>query len=88
MYVVELPVGPGEADVVKVEVREVDEGIQQVARPGQVVARAGHSDVVHPLRLRPDEWINALCRMLGGSDLSVEERRSQLVAVPAEPVCP
>ncbi|MBK3580124.1 hypothetical protein JHN63_41320 [Streptomyces sp. MBT65] len=43
MYVVELPVGPGEADVVKVEVREVDEGIQQVARPGQVVARASRS---------------------------------------------
>ncbi|WP_308404396.1 CU044_2847 family protein [Streptomyces sp. ATCC 21386] len=43
MYVVELPVGPGGADVVKVEIREVDEGIQQVARPGQVVARASRS---------------------------------------------
>ncbi|MEU7560310.1 CU044_2847 family protein [Streptomyces eurythermus] len=43
MYVVELPVGPGGADVVKVEIREVDQGIHQVSRPGQVVARASRS---------------------------------------------
>ncbi|GAA2218301.1 hypothetical protein GCM10010360_38380 [Streptomyces nogalater] len=43
VYVVELPVGPDAADVVKVEIREVDQGIQQVSRPGQVVARASQS---------------------------------------------
>ncbi|MEV6672168.1 CU044_2847 family protein [Streptomyces sp. NPDC051162] len=40
-YLVELPVGA--ADVVKVEIVEVGEGLVQVARPGRIVARATQS---------------------------------------------
>ncbi|WP_328622659.1 CU044_2847 family protein [Streptomyces sp. NBC_00354] len=44
-FLVELPVGAaGEAsDVVRVEISEAGEGLVQVARPGQVVARATRS---------------------------------------------
>ncbi|MFD0396713.1 CU044_2847 family protein [Kitasatospora sp. NPDC059811] len=44
-YFVELPIGSvseGE-DVVRVEIEQVGEGLVQVARPGQVVARATRS---------------------------------------------
>ncbi|MEV0536144.1 CU044_2847 family protein [Kitasatospora sp. NPDC050463] len=44
-YLVELPVGAadGRPDVVKVEIEQTAEGLVQVARPGQVVARATRS---------------------------------------------
>ncbi|MDR3080484.1 MAG: hypothetical protein LBV60_06070 [Streptomyces sp.] len=44
-YLVELPIGTsdGRPGVVKVEVEHVAEGLVQVARPGQVVARATRS---------------------------------------------
>ncbi|MCC9704077.1 hypothetical protein E4N62_01635 [Streptomyces sp. MNU76] len=47
---------------------------------------AGHR--IRPLFLRPDNWAEALCRVLGGSDLTAEERGSQPVPVPSEPVGP
>ncbi|MEV7928315.1 MULTISPECIES: CU044_2847 family protein [unclassified Kitasatospora] len=44
-YFVELPVGSVSEgqDVVRVEIEQVGEGLVQVARPGQVVARATRS---------------------------------------------
>ncbi|MFF1797762.1 hypothetical protein ACFVXQ_26690 [Kitasatospora sp. NPDC058263] len=44
-YLVELPVGAadGRSDIVKVEIEQAAEGLVQVARPGQVVARATRS---------------------------------------------
>ncbi len=44
-YLVELPVGTadGRTDVVRVEIEQTAEGLVQVARPGQVVARATRS---------------------------------------------
>jgi hypothetical protein len=44
-YLVEVPVtGRGdEADTIRVEIRDVDEGLVKVARPGRVVARASRS---------------------------------------------
>ncbi|MFD7827295.1 CU044_2847 family protein [Kitasatospora sp. NPDC059803] len=44
-YFVELPVGSVSdgQDVVRVEIEQVGEGLVQVARPGQVVARATRS---------------------------------------------
>ncbi|MGW3956386.1 CU044_2847 family protein [Streptomyces sp. NPDC004752] len=44
-YLVELPVGVvgGTADVVKVEIEQVGEGLVQVAGPGRIVARATRS---------------------------------------------
>ncbi|MCX4869461.1 hypothetical protein OG298_40440 [Streptomyces sp. NBC_01005] len=44
-YLVELPIGgaDGRPDVVRVEIEQVAEGLVQVARPGQVVARATRS---------------------------------------------
>ncbi|WP_346283452.1 WD40 repeat domain-containing protein [Streptomyces sp. T21Q-yed] len=50
--------------------------------------RAGVSSVIYPLSLRPDSWADALCRVLGGRDLTRAERDSQPVPVPSEPVCP
>ncbi|MGW7442751.1 CU044_2847 family protein [Kitasatospora sp. NPDC054795] len=44
-YLVELPVGPGGGipDIVRIEIEQASEGLVQVARPGQVVARATRS---------------------------------------------
>ncbi|MEV7930495.1 CU044_2847 family protein [Kitasatospora sp. NPDC088779] len=44
-YLVELPIGSadGRPDVVRVEIEQAAEGLVQVARPGQVVARATRS---------------------------------------------
>jgi len=44
-YLVELPVGDvdGQPQVVAVEVEQGGDGLVQVARPGEVVARAGRS---------------------------------------------
>ncbi|MFH9355133.1 CU044_2847 family protein [Kitasatospora sp. NPDC017646] len=44
-YLVELPIGSadGRLDVVRVEIEQAAEGLVQVARPGQVVARATRS---------------------------------------------
>lgn len=44
-YLVEVPVGgaDGPADVVRVQIEQAEDGLVQVARPGQVVARASRS---------------------------------------------
>ncbi|MCF6522733.1 CU044_2847 family protein [Streptomyces sp. JJ36] len=42
MYVVDVPTGDG-AGRLLIEVRDVDEGLVDVARPGQVVARSARS---------------------------------------------
>jgi WD40 repeat protein len=61
-----------------------------VSRDGQTLLffRSGNSQIIRPLSLRPDSWADALCRTVGGSDITAEERRSQPVPVPTEPVCP
>ncbi|WP_369169190.1 trypsin-like peptidase domain-containing protein [Streptomyces sp. R28] len=50
--------------------------------------RSGDQRVIRPLTLRPDSWADALCRTIGRSDLTTQERRNQPVPVPSEPVCP
>ncbi len=42
-YLVEVPVSEGGGPVIRVEVREPEQGLVKVARPGQVVARASQS---------------------------------------------
>ncbi|WP_215455600.1 trypsin-like peptidase domain-containing protein [Streptomyces sp. ATCC 21386] len=60
------------------------------SRDGQTLLfyQAGSSQIIRPLSLRPDSWAEALCRVLGDSDLTPEEREGQPVPVPFEPVCP
>ncbi|MEV3898483.1 CU044_2847 family protein [Streptomyces anulatus] len=51
---VEVPLGDGSEDVVRVQIREVDESLVRVGRGGRTVARAGQSlgqmlDTVRPV---------------------------------------
>ncbi|GAA2811894.1 CU044_2847 family protein [Kitasatospora aburaviensis] len=71
-YLVELPVGSvdGNPDVVRVEIEQVAEGLVQVARPGQVVARATRSmgDMLAAVRPVAQDFVDGFRGMAHGPD--------------------
>ncbi|MGW4896442.1 CU044_2847 family protein [Kitasatospora sp. NPDC004240] len=71
-YLVELPVGSvdGGPDVVRVEIEQAAEGLVQVARPGQVVARATRSmgDMLAAVRPVAQDFVDGFRGMVHGPD--------------------
>jgi hypothetical protein len=59
MYVVDVPVA-GDDDRLLIEIRDVDEGLVDVARPGQVVARGVRSlqDMLQTVRPVADSFVH------------------------------
>ncbi len=71
-YLIELPVGPadGQPDVVRVEIEQAAEGLVQVARPGQVVARATRSmgEMLAGVRPVAQDFVNGFRSMVHAPD--------------------
>ncbi|MQY20290.1 CU044_2847 family protein [Nocardia macrotermitis] len=71
-YLVELPVGDmdGVPQTVAVEIDQVDEGLVQVSRPGEVVARAGRSlgEMVAGIRPVAEHFVQGLRGMVHAPD--------------------
>nr|WP_243769495.1 CU044_2847 family protein [Streptomyces cyanogenus] len=72
MYLVELPVGTagGRPEVVKVQVEQKGDGLVQVARPGQVVARATRSlgDMLAAVRPVAQNFVDGFQDMVSRPD--------------------
>ncbi|GGU62405.1 CU044_2847 family protein [Streptomyces daghestanicus] len=69
MYVVEVPVG-GADDRLLIEVREAGEGLVDVARPGQVVARGARSlqEMLRTVRPVADSFVDSFSRLAQAPD--------------------
>lgn len=71
-YLVELPVGEGDgpAQTVAVEIDQVEDGLVAVARPGEVVARAGRSlgEMVAGIRPVAEHFVQGFRGMVHAPD--------------------
>ena len=71
-YLVELPVGEADGlpQTVAVEVEQVEDGLVNVARPGEVVARAGRSlgEMVAGIRPVAEHFVHGFRGMVHAPD--------------------
>lgn len=69
-YLVELPLGGASAETVRVAIEEPAEGLVEVARPGQVVARASRSlgELLAGVRPVAESFVDTFREMPRGPD--------------------